>query len=379
MEKIKILFVNHKLFWGGAERALFDLINLMDKDKFDVSLFVQHDDGVWDGKFRDAGIRIIYDYSCRKPTFNPIKKLGNLSKKLKVQKAYQQGGQGLLETCVPEGADIVVSYSVWENEELVFLPGAKTVKYYHGDPGTDPIYREEVLKTTDKLNRFDRVICVSQAACNAFRELTGLQEKVQMCFNPMDSDVVKKLSLEAVDFPTDAPVICAVGRLADDKGFERLIYVHKNLLKQGIYHKLLIVGDGPDRVRVENTIRVTQTQDTVILAGFQSNPYPYMAKAKFLVCPSYAEGMPVISMEALCLGTPIVSAVPSIGEAFGDEVCGIVTENDNDSLEEGIRRMLTDEDFYTKAKEGAIRRGAFFDGKRMAKEVEDMFLALLKE
>jgi len=69
MEKIKILFVNHKLFWGGAERALFDLINLMDKDKFDVSLFVQHDDGVWDGKFRDAGIRLIYDYSCRKPTF----------------------------------------------------------------------------------------------------------------------------------------------------------------------------------------------------------------------------------------------------------------------------------------------------------------------
>lgn len=379
MEKIKVLFVNDKLFWGGAERALFDLINLMDKDKFDISLFVQSDEGAWDEKFREAGIRVLYDYSCRKATFNPVTKLGNLVKKKKIKKAYQNGGQGLLETCVPEGADIVVSYSVWTNEEMVFLPGAKTVKYYHGDCGTDPDYRNEVLKTGDRLKRFDKIVCVSQTSCNSFRELSGLNETVQMCFNPMDSDIVKEQAKQEVAFPEDAPVICAVGRLAYDKGFDRLIYIHKNLLKQGIYHKLLIVGDGPQRNHLECTIQATKTQDTVILAGYQTNPYPYMAKAKFLVCPSYAEGLPVISMEALCLGTPIVSAVPSIGETFGDEICGVVTENDNDSLEEGIKKMLTDEAFYAKAKAGAQKRGEFFDGKRMVKEVENMFLSLVAE
>ena len=84
MDKVKVLFVNHKLLWGGAERALFDLINLMDKDKFEVSLFVQSDEGAWDDKFRDAGIRVIYDYSCREATFNPIKKFGNIVKKIKI-------------------------------------------------------------------------------------------------------------------------------------------------------------------------------------------------------------------------------------------------------------------------------------------------------
>lgn len=377
MDKVKVLFVNHKLLWGGAERALFDLINLMDKDKFEVSLFVQSDEGAWDDKFRDAGIRVIYDYSCREATFNPIKKFGNIVKKIKTQKAYEQGGKGLLETCVPEGADIVVSYSVWDNEELVFLPGAKTVKYYHGDPGTNPIYRQEAMKTGELLKRFDKVICVSQASCDALQEITGLKKNLEMHFNPMDSDLVKALSREEIEFPEDVPVVCAVGRLSEEKGFDRLIYIHRNLLNQGIRHKLMIVGDGPDRNRLENTIRATRTQDTVILAGYQSNPYPYMAKAKFLVSSSFTEGLPVISMEALCLGTPIVSAVPSIGEAFGEEVCGLVTENDNDSLEAGIRRMLTDEAFYAEAKAGAQKRGQFFDGKRMVKEIEDLFLSLV--
>lgn len=379
MEKIKVLFVNHKLVWGGAERALFDLICLMDKTKFDITLFVQSDEGSWDEKFREAGIRVIYDYSCRQATFNPVKKLGNVVKKIRTQKAYERGGEGLLEVCFPEGADIVVSYSVWDNEELIFAPGSKTVKYYHGDCGTNPIYRQEALKTGEMLKRFDRIVCVSQASCDSFREVTGLMENVEMHFNPMDSDAVKELAKAEVPFPEDVPVICAAGRLSEEKGFERLVYIHRNLLQQGIYHKLLIVGDGPDRSRLENTIRATKTQDTVILAGYQSNPYPYMKKCKFLVSSSFTEGLPVISMEALCLGTPMVSAVPSVGEAFGDEICGLITENDNDSLEAGIRKMLTDEAFYAQAKAGAERRGAYFDGKRMVREIEDMFTALAAE
>ena len=59
-------------------------------------------------------------------------------------------------------------------------------------------------------------------------------------------------------------------------------------------------------------------------------------------------------------------------------MCGIVTENDNRSLEAGIRRMLTDEVFYEQAKAGAVRRSSFFDGKRMVKEIEDMFLQLVE-
>lgn len=378
MEKIKITFVNHALVWGGAERALFDLIGLLDKEKFDISLFVQRDDGPWEEKFRKAGINILYDYSCRKATWNPVVKAGNAVKKLRTAKAYQNGGKGLLDICCP-GSDIVVSYSVWDDEELIFAKGAKTVKYYHGDCATNPVYREEAMKTGDMLRRYDRIVCVSDAACRSFREVTGLEKGVEMHFNPMDSDTVKALSLVEVDVPEDEPVICAVGRLSEEKGFDRLVYIHRHLLEQGIRHKLLIVGDGPDRLHMEHTIQATGTRDTVILAGYQENPYPYIRKSRFLVNSSYTEGLPVTAMEALCLGVPMVSAVPSVAEAFGEEVCGIITENDNASLEAGIRKMLTDEAFYRQAKEGAERRGTFFDGKRMVREIEEMFFSLMQE
>ena len=116
----------------------------------------------------------------------------------------------------------------------------------------------------------------------------------------------------------------------------------------------------------------------MIFAGYQSNPYPYMARSRFLVNSSFTEGLPVIAMEALCLGIPVVSTMPSVGEAFGGEECGLITENSVPALEAGVRKMLTDEGYYTKLKAGAEKRSAFFDGKRMVREVEEMFLSLLE-
>lgn len=378
MEKIKVVFVHYKLVCGGAEQALFDLINLMDKDRFDVTVFAQCPGGDWDQKFLDAGIKVIYDYSCRKPTMNPIVKAGNVVKKLKTSAAYKRDGEGLLDVILEDGADIVVSYSAWNCDQISFAKGAKSVKYIHGDPGTNPVYRDEARNKRELLAKYDRIICVSTSAWKAFREISGLTEGVELHYNPINSENVRRLAEEAVDLPEGEPIICAVGRLSAEKAFERLIIIHKNLIEEGIRHKLLIVGDGADKEYLHRLVRATGTEDSVILAGYQSNPYPYMKRSRFLVNSSYTEGLPVIAMEALTLGVPIVAPIPSIGEVFGDEVCGIITENTNAGLEEGIKRMLTDEAFYRQTKAGAEKRREFFDGRRMVKEVEDMFLDLAK-
>lgn len=379
MKKIKVVFVHYRLVCGGAEQALFDLIQLMDKDRFDVTIFVQCPGGAWDQKFIDAGIRVIYDYSCRKATLNPVTKAGNVIKKLRTDAAYRKDGEGLLDVVLEQEADIVVSYSAWFKDLIAFTKKAKAVKYIHGDPRTNDVYREEARNKQDILKRYDRIVCVSDAAWHSFREISGIEEGVQLHYNPIDSDSVRRKAQESVELPKGAPLICAVGRLSAEKGFERLIVIHKRLLDEGIFHKLVIVGDGPDGDFLRRLVNALEVQDTVILAGYQSNPYPYMKQSKFLVSSSFTEGLPVISMEALCLGIPMVSAVPSIAEVFGDEMCGIVTQNDNRSLEAGIRKMLTDDEFYAQAKEGAQRRSAYFDGKRMVKEIEDMFIQLANE
>ena len=113
------------------------------------------------------------------------------------------------------------------------------------------------------------------------------------------------------------------------------------------------------------------------MEGYQVNPYPYMKQSDFVVCPSYTEGLSIIGMEALLLGVPVVSAILTIGELFGDEICGVVTENDDASLESGIRKVLTGREFYLRAKDGAEKRSKFFDGKRMVKEIEEGFINLV--
>ncbi len=379
MKKINILFVHHALVCGGAEQALYDLIDLLDKERFSCKVFVQSPGGNWEEKFRDAGIPVIYDYSCRKATLNPVKKLGNVSKKLKIQKAYQNNGRGLLDVCMPDWADIVVSYNMWENEDMIFAKGAKAVKYIHGNPGTNPDYRVEAEEHGALLRRFDKIVCVAQCACQAFVEISGLTEGVEMHYNPINSDHVRSLADEPVDLPEDLPLLCAVGRLSPEKAFERLILIHKNLLNRGMKHRLVIVGDGPDMPYLRRLIRATDTQDTVILAGYQKNPYPYMKRSRFVVNSSYTEGLPVIAMEALCLGVPVVAPIASVGEIFAEENCGIITSSDNASLEAGIEKMLTDENFYAQSKRGAQKRSGYFDGNRMIREIEQMFLELLEK
>lgn len=379
VKKIKIVFIHDSLVCGGAEQALYDLVQLLDKEKFEVTVLVQKPGGPWDQKFGDAEINVIFDYSCRKSTWNPITKFQNVLKKLQMDAAYRNGGEGLLDICYPDGADIIVSYSVWDHIRSGFTKTAKSVKYLHGNMETNQQFRELILRDKELLPRYHRIVAVSQGAKDAFISATGISQGVEVHFNPLNSENVRRLADQPVDIPTDQPLICAVGRLAAEKGFERLIVIHKRLVDQGIMHRLVIVGDGPDREYIRRVIAAVDAQDSVILAGYQENPYPYMKQSRFVVSSSFTEGLPVIAMEALCLGVPMVAAVPSVGEVFGGESCGLITENDNQSLQEGIRKMLTDEAFYQECKASAQKRSEFFDGKRMVSEVEDMFLQLMEE
>lgn len=379
MKKIKIVFIHDRLVCGGTDQALFDLVRLLDKEKFDVTVFAQKHGGPWDQKFADAGIRVLYDFSCRKATWNPIVKIGNIIKKLRISAAYRRNGEGLMDVCYPEDADILVTYSAWDHILCGFGKKAKSIKYIHGNMDSNEAFRELILRDLELLPRYQRIICVSRLATEAFKNHTGIRENVEFCFNPMDSDHVRELAQEEVDLPDDLPLVCAVGRLSYEKGFERLIVAHKRLVEQGVAHRLVIVGDGPDTDYMKRIVRAMDAEDTVILAGYQANPYPYMKKSKFLVCSSFTEGLPVIAMEALCLGVPLVSAVPSVAEAFGDEECGLITENDNRSLLEGMRKVLTDEGYYQKLKQGAENRSRYFDGSRMVKEAEQIFLSVMEE
>ena len=378
MDRVKILFVHNQLVCGGAEQALYDLVSLMDREKFDITILALHPFGQWFDKFKETGLRVLDPWTCQRYSPNPFVKLWNKYIGLWILRSLKRDGRDLVRHCIGEKFDIMVSYSVWDLQHAGMVPGARTLKFIHGDMATNPEFARGILDSMELMEKFDRFICVSQGAAASFREMTGLGERMGVHYNPIDSDRIRVMAREPVDLPEDLPLVCAVGRLCWEKGFDRLITVHSHLVKEGLAHRLVIVGEGQEREKLEQLIAREGVEDTVLLAGYSANPYPYMKKSRLLVSSSHTEALPVVAMEALILGLPIVASVPSVGEIFGDEACGLLTGDDDLALEQGLRRVLSDGALYEAMRSAAQRRGQYFEGKRMVREIEAEFLDLLK-
>lgn len=112
--------------------------------------------------------------------------------------------------------------------------------------------------------------------------------------------------------PTPVPdinqIVC-VGRLNEQKGQLRLLQALSLLQKQGVSFKAILAGDGPMRKELENEIQSSGLQDTVTITGWLNGEQvlQYLLDSRAMVLPSFAEGLPVVIMEALALGRPVIS------------------------------------------------------------------------
>ena len=126
---IKILFIHRRMDCGGVEQALFDLINLMDKSLFDITVLLQQEGGAWEHKFLDAGIRLTHVYDCQKSSHNPVVKGMNFIKRIRLECAWKQNGRGALNVALPENFDIVIKYGAITFDDMCFHRNAKTIQY----------------------------------------------------------------------------------------------------------------------------------------------------------------------------------------------------------------------------------------------------------
>lgn len=195
----------------------------------------------------------------------------------------------------------------------------------------------------------DGIIAVSQGVAEDLISRTSLaHDKIRVIHNPVLTPEFLHKSGEPFDHPWFAqdspPVILGVGRLNSQKAFDVLIKAVA-ILRKKKNCRLFILGEGPDRRSLEKLAFELGISQSVNLPGFVKNPYPYMRKAAVFALSSIYEGLPTVLVEALALGTPVVSTDCPSGPAEilnGGRYGRLVPPEDPQALAEAILSILID-------------------------------------
>lgn len=193
----------------------------------------------------------------------------------------------------------------------------------------------------------DGIIAVSQGVAKDLAHTVGLPiESIRAIYNPVITPELLEKAQEPLAHPwftpDKPPVILGVGKLEAQKDFSTLIRAFSQV-RQVRSARLMILGWGPDRPKLEALIQELNLEPDVLLAGYIDNPYPYMAKASVFVLSSAWEGLPTVLIEAMAVGTPVVSTnCPSgAAEILSHGEYGLLTPlGDSQALAEAILKVL---------------------------------------
>ena len=371
MKKIKLLFMIPTLGQGGAEKVLVNLVNNLDKKRFDITVLTLFDGGV-NKQFLKPWIKF---RACMPHPFR-----GNtyFLKLFSPERLYRR--------FIREKYDIVVSYLEGPTARIVSGcsdKDTKIVSWIHGEQHTRKTasvsFRTE-KEATNSYGKFHRVICVSETVKDDFRRIFPEIPSCDVIYNTVESEQILSMSAEAApELANDGKIrLMAVGTLKEVKGFDRLLRITRRLLQEGYPVHLYLLGKGPLEERFRQFIRKGNLSDNITLLGYQINPYKYVAKADIFLCSSHSEGFSTAATEALILGIPVCTVeVSGMKEMLGaHNEYGIVTENSEDALYQGIRKLLTYPDLLLYYKKMAEIRGKRFNTRQTVFFVEKLFFQL---
>jgi len=157
----------------------------------------------------------------------------------------------------------------------------------------------------------DAVVAVSGGAAEDLAKTTGLpQERIQVIYNPIVTLELLEKAEEPLNHlwfaPGEPPVILSAGRLTKQKDYPTLIRAF-TLVHRERPARLMILGEGEERPKLEALIQELGLDEAVSLPGFVDNPFKYMKRAAVFVLSSRWEGLPNTLIQAMALGTPVVS------------------------------------------------------------------------
>ena len=337
----RIIFGITSLSLGGAERVLVDIVNKLYK-KYDITIFTLYGKGEFE-KELNKKIKLISLYE------NSYEELTPLKKKI-IPISVLKNGKLIYKKYIENKFDI----------QIAFLEGPITRIFQYGDPQKKIVWihndiskvfgsgiKAKIKKYIYKkiYNKYDKLIFVSNDNKNVFNNVYNINniEKEEVIYNYIDkSRIIEKsninLGQEYID--NNSPSIITVARLVEQKAIDRLINVHKRLIDEKINHNIYVIGDGPEKEKLEQKIKELNVENTFKLMGKRENPYPYVKRANYFALLSRFEGYGMVIDEAKILNKKIIITNTAAVEAVKGYSKKIILENNEDAIFNGIKQVL---------------------------------------
>lgn len=370
----KVLIFVDALYEGGVSKVLLDLLENINRDKYDITVMTLYNQGIY--------IDNVKKYVKYKYCFD-IPDAEDNSLKAKLYRKYWGGMLRLPESFmyrwfVKGKYDIEIAFMHgWSTK---FISGSnnknsKKIAWVHVDLVTwnrvDGVFKN-LEHHKNAYSKFNEVLCVSKIVRDGVEKKYGVKN-AKVIYNPINREKILKLSNEKIDDIkfTNKFKLVSVGRLSKEKGYDRLLRVFKRLNDEGIDLQLSIIGSGEKYNELNNYIEQNNLKNKVFLLGYRENPYKYVKNSDLFVCSSISEGFSLVTGEAMATGVPVISVdCPGVNEVLGFGEYGMLVNNDEDSLCNGIKMLNDNKKLYDTYRTKAIERGRMFSIGEFIEEIE---------
>lgn len=317
----KILFKIKSLGIGGIERLAIDVLNEIEiKDKKLVLMLENREENELQGQL-NKNIEIVY---LKPKWFNPVLyKIRDKKKSISYKFLYN------FFLCLER---FLLAYNINkyirnnENVKLLIDYNGGATKYIHKIKNVKKILwchlsvsnlKEKKKKRYGRrLEKYNLIISIcKEMEEELLKNYPYLKNKIKTIYNFMDLEkILEKTQDNDIDKKLIKEKYCvSVGRLVEPKDYITTIKAFQLLKEKGISQKLYIIGDGPDKEKLQQYIKEIKMENQIFLLGLKKNPYVWLKNADFFIHSSKLEGFPMVLLEAMACEKIIISSVCKTG------------------------------------------------------------------
>lgn len=350
--KLKVCVVSISLAKGGAERSTAILTQMLQNEGFEIGLVLLNDaiDYEFEGQLLNLGL----DKKDPDRPWKRFKRIQKLRQYLKTHKFDY-----IIDNRTRRSASVELLYLnyVYQGFKFIYVVRSHNIKKYLTE-------HQWVAKSI--LKRADHIVGVSKSISATINSKFNTKKALTI-YNSIESFNAKQSKKEFHE-----PYILFLGRIDDKvKNLSLLIEAYKlsKLSTHGV--SLYIVGDGPDKGMIQQKVNSFGLKEHVQLSSFTPNVNGLLRNALFLVLTSRYEGFPRVLIEALSVGTPVISVNCESGpsEIIDHEINGLLVENHNlKALAQVFDRFLLDKDLYNTCKSNSKQSVAHLHQSIIAKQ-----------